>query len=378
MRIIAQSTITATEVAIRTLWAEADDEPLIMPSQLTHMVGGADAAVVQAIITWAQRSARRQISTFMDEPTQADKFVQRLPTLVAGLCARVVAARNGDTNLTTPFRKAALNRLDVLQGVRPRGAFRGPSAEVVCADHLGRSAPYLFSVPDERGGARLRPRENFKTLARWLLDLVVPKPYRNDFDLEASDAIGAMLFELFKNTEDHALVDAGNDLLEISIRGLATKHHSLSPDILVEIVQDYTPLASYCETLAPPEGAVHTHIFELSVFDSGPGFATSWTKRALHALTLEEEEQAVRRCFGVGSAKGHDRFGQGLPHVLKLLQKQRGFLRLRTGRLSFYADFSKPDVEGDLTALQRYDSDDGDALGAVSGSLLTILIPMRR
>src|SRR3546814_12046094 len=85
--------------------------------------------------------------------------------------------------------------------------------------------------------------------------------------------------------------------------------------------------------------ATQIHLFELSILDSGPGFASTWTKTSLAQLSDNEEETAVRACFGTGSAKGQDRFGEGLPHVLRVLRRQGGFLRLRTGGQSFYLDW---------------------------------------
>ena len=57
-------------------------------------------------------------------------------------------------------------------------------------------------------------------------------------------------------------------------------------------------------------------------------------------MSLSEEEGFTRTCFESGSSKRQERSGQGC-HILRLLHAQGGFLRLRTGRLSFFMDFSK-------------------------------------
>ena len=378
MQIAARSTIPACERALRQLDELAGDEPLRLPSNIRHLVGGAEATLAQAIITWAQRSANRKLETFMSSEAQIDDFVRRLPGLVAALCASQAVGTQAEDSIFELLRSAALARLDQLQSTRPKQGYRGQSAEIVCADHLGRGAPYLLYMPDQRGGSCLRPRENFRELTRWLLQGAIPREYRAQIDLEATDAIGAMLFELFKNTEDHALIDAAGDLLDISIRAIKTKHHAITPNELRRIVEEFRPLATYCETLMPPEGAAQTHLFEVSILDSGPGFAVTWSGRPLDQLSHEEEESAVRACFGRGSAKRQSHFGEGLPHVLRLLRRQSGFLRLRTGRLSFYIDFSARDEPEGAAALRRHELGDVHGLAPVSGSLLTILIPMRR
>lgn len=377
VRITAQSTIAASERALDSLAQAPVGKALRLPSNIRHLAGGAEAALAQVIISWAQQNPDASLETFIQSPEQIDDFVRRLPGLIAGLCAEKATGLGQASSIAPALRSAALARLDQLQSERPKQGYRGASAEIVCADHLGRDTPYLLYLPGVRGSLGLRPRENFRDLASWLLRGAVRGSYRARVPTDAAEAIGAMLFEIFKNTEDHALTNVVGDLLDVSIRAIKTNHHAIAPEQLARIVGEYTPLATYCEALKVPQGAVYTHLFELSVLDSGPGFAATWTGAVLDDLSIEDEERAVRACFGKGSAKGQSRFGEGLPHVLRLLRRQKGFLRLRTGRLSFFIDFSTEAQDADYT-LRRYQQADLAALAPVVGSLLTILIPMQR
>lgn len=377
MRIAAESTIAACEQALRDLAASDQIESLQLPKNIRYLAGGAEVALTQVIISWAQSKPGACLETYLTSDDQVTDFVRRLSGLVAGLSATQAAGRSG-ISILADLQQAALSRLERLQSDRPKIGYRGSSVEVVCADHLGRGAPYLLYLPTRSDEPQLRPRENFRDLAQWLLQRTIPREYRSLFDAEASDAIGGMLFEIFKNTEDHALVDASGDLLDVSIRAIKTNHIAATPESLERVVESFPPLATFSGSLRPPRDAAQTHLFELSVLDSGPGFATTWTKRPLHLLSIEEEERAVRSCFGRGSAKGESRFGEGLPHVLRLLRRQQGFLRLRTGRLSLYADFSEQTETHDGAYLSRYAPENAAELAPVAGSLLTILIPMRR
>jgi hypothetical protein len=242
------------------------------------------------IISWAQRNPNAGLETFIGSPAQIDDFVRRLPGLVAALCAKEVTGPGKAQSVTKELKEAALARLKLIQSARPKDGYRGPSAEIVCADHLGRDAPYLLYQPDTHEGPSLRSRENFRDLAGWLLRGAIRGSYRHHVPSDAGEAIGAMLFEIFKNTEDHALTDSVGDMLDVSIRAIKTNHHSVAPDDLTRIVGDYAPLAAYCEALPVPPGAVQTHLFELSVLDSGPGFAATWTRSRLQDLSLEEEK----------------------------------------------------------------------------------------
>jgi hypothetical protein len=382
VRIAAQSTIAASERALSELIEAPTEEALKLPTHVSHLAGGAEASLAQIIVTWAQRAHPRRLETFIASPgdKQIVDFVRRLTGLVAALCADEIAGVTPDIDVTRAVTTAALERLDQLSGPRPTSAYRGPSAEIVCADHIGRGTPYLLYQRSAKGGFELRSRENFRVLAGWLLRKAIPAVYLETLDPAAGDAIGGMLYELFKNTEDHALVDGRGDLLNTSIRALKTNHFGIVPAELLRIVEDVPPIASYCRSLTAQAGGVQTHLFELSVFDSGPGFAATWTGRSLEELSDAEEECAVRHCFGRGSTKrgkGESRFGEGLPHVMRMLQKERGFLRLRTGRISLFADYSRPNQPTEASALQRF-RPDGDEFARVAGSLLTLMVPMSR
>jgi hypothetical protein len=377
MRIAAESTIAACEQALRELAASDQLESLQLPKNIRYLAGGAEVALTQVIVSWAQSKPGACLETYLTADDQVTDFVRRLSGLVAGLSATHAVGRSG-MSILADLQQSALSRLERLQGDRPKIGYRGSSVEIVCADHLGRGTPYLLYLPTRSDEPQLRPRENFRDLAQWLLRRTIPREYRPLFDAEASDAIGGMLFEIFKNTEDHALVDASGDLLDVSIRAIKTNHIAATPESLERVVESFPPLATFSTSLRPPRDAAQTHLFELSVLDSGPGFAPTWTKRPLHLLSIDEEERAVRECFGRGSAKGESRFGEGLPHVLRLLRRQQGFLRLRTGRLSLYADFSAQAGGNDGAYLSRYAPEHAAELAPVAGSLLTILIPMRR
>lgn len=162
-------------------------------------------------------------------------------------------------------------RRNQLQSAWLKQGYRGASAEIVCADHLSLDTPYLLYLFNAHSGSALRPRENFRDLASWLLRGAIRGSYRDNVPPDTAEAIGAMLFEILKNAEEHALTNVEGDMLDVSIRAIKTNHHAIAPNQLARIVGEYTPLARYCEALTVPQGAVYTHLFELSVLDSRPG-----------------------------------------------------------------------------------------------------------
>jgi hypothetical protein len=379
VRIAAESTIAASEAALSEVAASSGNERLILPHNLRHLAAGGEAALTQAILSWAQSNPEGILETYTETPEQMEGLVRRLPGLTAALCSRRASGIDGES-IFTALRKVALDRLRQLQGRNPKDAYRGPSAEIVCADHLGLDSPYLLYQPDLSGAAGLRSREKFRELAHWLLRKTIPDVFWAELDLhESSNAIGSMLYEVFKNTDEHALLNIEGNVLDISIRAIKTNYHAIRTDNLNAIVRDFPPLAKYCASLKRLGNDDRMQLFEISVLDSGPGFAATWRGQGYDQMDLHEEEAATRACFGSGSAKRQDRFGEGLPHVLRLLNRQRGFLRLRTGRLSFFIDFSEQtDGEAPQDALELIDPPAGAGMALVAGSLLSILIPLRR
>lgn len=372
------ATIPAIEAALRGLAAGNRQERLKLPMNIRHVVGGGEAALTQLAITWAQTRPDPILETFIESEQQVTEFVRRLTGLVASLCSVDTLSHRGGGSISEAVRSAALARLAILQSGKPSGAFRGSSVEIPCVDHLGKDSPYLLcsSAPGEE--PRLRPRSAFTDLAAYLLGRTVPEQYQRFIDTETPDALGSMIFELFKNTQDHGQVDDQGNMPAISVRAIKTMHYAIRTDHLQDMVSDYPALARFCETLRPPRRARQTHLFELSVLDSGPGFAVSRLHRPLSEITREVEEAAVRECFTEFSSKGSSRFGQGLPHVLRLLARERGFLRLRTGRVSLHADFSDERGTPPAENLESYVPDSQEQLAPVSGSLMTVLIPLRR
>lgn len=377
VRIPTLSSLASIEQVLRKIAGAPESEPLVLPQNLRHFGCGGEAALSQMLVTWAQQRSVATLKTYVQAPEQIEELVRRLPGLTGSLCAGAVMGFGKVGEITHEVRAAALARLAVLSSSKPTEAYRGSSVEILCADHLGLNAPYLLYQADQGNVPRLRSRESFSLLASWLLKQTVPKTYQDSIAPAIADALSGMMFELFKNTEEHGQVDAFGNILSMSIRAIKTVHHAITPETLLRIVADYPPLAHYCQSLETAEGAAQTHMFELSVLDSGPGFAVSRSGRKLVELDLDEEEAAVRECFTNFSAKISSRFGQGLPHVLRVLHQERGFLRLRTGRLSIHADFSGANAEEGPEALQVFRPDNG-ALAPVSGSLLTVILPLRR
>lgn len=373
LKVPVSATIPAIENCVRELGSSQTQPFLQLPKELKHQQGGGVAALAQLLITWA-RQREGPVKAWLTEPQEIQDFVRQLPGLVASLTAKQITSGKDGTDLSAIASRDASERIAIMQHRKPHPAFRGRVCEIVCADHIGYDTPYAFYHPGDR---RVREREEFDKLAQWLLNkTILTDSYHKNLPNDLAPRLGGMVYELIKNTEEHGRIALSGDQLPFSLRGLRTQHHALTPQALQRVTDKYPKLKAFCDSLQPPREASQVHFFELSVFDSGVGFASSWTGRAIDSLGVEEERDAVLRCFLKGeTTKGSRRFGQGLSQVLGLLQELGGFLRLRTGRTILHRHFeSAPTVSPPL--LSERDMEIGAP--AVEGSVLTLLLPLWR
>lgn len=118
VQISAQSMIATSELALDCLARAPAGASLRLPSNFRHLAGGAEAALAQVIISWAQQNPGGQLETFIESSSQIDDFVRRLPGLVAGLCASKATALRHQPRLR---RRSVTLRSCAVTSYRVRG-----------------------------------------------------------------------------------------------------------------------------------------------------------------------------------------------------------------------------------------------------------------
>ena len=208
---------------------------------------------------------------------------------------------------------------------------------VVCADNLGAGSP-----PDlyDTSSAKLRSREDFETLILNALGPQISPSANKAGHYQYVNAIGVIVAELFENTDMHARLDLdGTPLKQNCLRGVMFKriHIDVSPDRTV------------------PKGASPKRVdcFEISVFDSGVGYYSSYTKKPTEdaGIDLTEEWKVLHNCLERHyhpelSDKRSGHRAMGLYEVLRSIQSAKGRIEIRTGRLYAYRTF----LDGELQA----------------------------
>lgn len=160
---------------------------------------------------------------------------------------------------------------------------------------------------------------------------------------ESFDDLLRILWELLRNTNDHARKDYLNETqLSPNTRGLFIRMHQSSKNNFVDQA-DHDGIRSYYKRTLPDGNNIF--ILEISVFDSGPGLVKrflgkDWTGQVL----IDEDIVTIKKCLVKGQTSVKDlegiNKGFGLDDVLNLLNKKKGFLKIRTGRVSLYRDLN--------------------------------------
>lgn len=270
------------------------------------------------------------------------------------------------------------------------------SSYILCLDS------YLQDLPrqlyPQKGVDKLADWDGFKKVIDGLIKSVASESNVKGKINERADSISTIIFELFKNTHDHARLNTTG--VGDSIRGLYSRYYSIE-ELRASISGKKKSLLNqaerYVDLLLKPQSQILnkskrdlTGFLELSIFDSGPGLAASWLGCDVTEVSPQEQLNAVMECFGKGrSSLSSDARGYGLWKVLEELKKLKGMIRVRTNRVhalrqyamledSFrekhFEGYSTPQVvmldwrRGLTQKLSDYPS--------VEGTLISVLLPL--
>jgi hypothetical protein len=364
---------------IESVFSELDGAAsytLSVPIENTHQATGGEAALVQAYVSWAQQEATPTCVFNVRRAHRASDLVERLPPLAAALLSDRLSIPSGDLSGDL-IKSAALERLKVLQSRQPREASRGPQIEIVCADHLGWSFPaMLYDWPVDQQ-PQVKRASAMRDLSRLIIATTMATESGRGMTAELVEPISEAIYELFRNTDEHARFDLQGNLVGRSLRILQARRHSISAEVLRQANADAPAIGAYCQRLQPQAGRRQIHLLELSVSDSGPGLGARYAGRSFARTERAEEYQAVLECFRKStSTKARAGAGLGLPNVVALLRKANGFMRLRTGRQSLFADLGleQDRLYGEPPNLGRMFPE--RQIAPAAGTLYTLLFPV--
>lgn len=375
----SRATISSCEEAL----AELEKAPkgldhLVVPTKFRYGSFGAEVSWVQFILSWARRNKNCKLSTFAEESEdlQIEKFTEQMMGLVASLCSSDIRSHRNKTILTDYYKGLAIERLDKLQELRPNAYTKGQKIEVIANDDRGRDAPASLYSKKVNGRRELGSRPYFIRAASSLIKAILPTEKSITNDPSTDKAVGNLLYETFRNTHEHAKYDIAGNSLRHSFRIMQASYTAGLPDHLKEATKGVDPLQRYVSGFQSAEQKTQLTFLTLSILDSGPGFAQTYTLSPLKKLAFRNELEVTKNCFTSATRRHRPEYGLGLQLVREYLRQQRGFLRLRTGRVSLYYDGNLDKNLNDPIPLKLWTTTGAHQVAPVEGSLVSMHIPV--
>jgi hypothetical protein len=222
---------------------------------------------------------------------------------------------------------------------RLRGDFFTDNQILLCGDARGHGRPLDLY---DRLSNGLRSREDIETTVLGVLSPQLNSAEAASQKFALAGALAVIVAELFENTHLHGRLDlAKTPIGPDAMRGLVFKR------IAVTLPAHQKSGRSVAAREVPG--------LEVSIFDSGMGYFSSYSRRTLDASTdLDEEWKIMHMCFSRHfdpeqvDHRQRQR-GMGLYEVLRALQELKGSIEVRTGRLFAYRSF----FEGELLPQMR-------------------------
>ncbi|MHC9010657.1 hypothetical protein ACYX79_03345 [Stenotrophomonas rhizophila] len=356
------------------------DQELTLPAQL-YLDGGLGSAA-QAVQVLSQLSidTDQDLSIQVkDEALATEPSRRRLAETLHGMAALYFAnsAALSDTVISRrDLRQTLVPRLLAMRSQNYKTLDQKKSASLCFL--MGSKNEFLPSVYSASEPRTVRSRSEFLIAFRRMLNSLDPERDESFLTEGAENYLNTLVHELFLNADEHGSIDAYGNRLRQGMRGIHMQLTSMvsAPDVARDAGED-NALRFYLATL-PLHGSFESEdnatLLEMSVFDTGPGMGLSWLSRISDAKTyddfeLEEELEAVKTCFKKqATTRSSVVRGQGLPTVLRALNRLNAFMTVRTGRTSLYQDFSLVDSD-EFHPYQRFSNEE---LPLISGTSFTI------
>lgn len=367
----------------------------------------AEASIVQWLATWTQ-SLHGRVLIEPSTPDSASDTLKRismtLPGALLGMLddqALIDIPRSALARYKDAFFKQQRSWPDL--NVQDR-------ASLLCLDNVPPTIGLPLQLYPVGQANRVASREQFENLVDKLIRAVTAEENIRGAINDHRDRLTTILHELFKNTHDHARTTVDMRALPLSIRGPYARFYTAEELAYTappkkedkegnEIFPDLNQAERYASYFVREKVATAKRmkagdpprffgLLELSVFDTGPGFAATYLKNKFSGSSVQDQFDAVLGCFSTGRSSTSDPSrGYGLWKVLRDLRELKGFIRVRTNRIHVYRDFAwytDMFMQSDIVAPEERMMDwrrgitqkISDDYGDMRGAHVTVLIPL--
>lgn len=253
-------------------------------------------------------------------------------------------------------------------------------------DHLSKNKG-LIRLLENQNGFNDNEEQITKNIKKILLNNVLTFNKNNQLEFEEIIGdIGAIVYELTKNTYEWGRTDANLIDIKSSIRGVYFRFHINKNEKIIEEFQN-TPLNHFFKHPFILENCINEqnqiYYLEIVVFDSGVGFIDKFNQRnGLNDLEIIKKCLVKNQTSSTSNLKSKK--GLGLDRILNILNK-KGFVRISTDRYCVYRDLIKDNYKPidteqlDKLKLDDWNGNDFNTENIVrsQGSYISILYPFK-
>jgi hypothetical protein len=332
---------------------------------------GIEALVVQAISTWARNSKTAIARTYVSVDDDTQGFSE-LTRHFAGMAYLAMADRiylsDGETLVTK--RKAfdsAKSTIDLISKMQLKNAFKGRKVFFPCLKPSEKNGMiYPLYMRDQ-----VAPLPAFASLVKYTLETILTEDKLKSINPIHIENLSNIVYQLFKNTHEHGSRDESGNIYTHDARGVNFNVFSYKIEDVGQMIGENEQLENYFTSLydSKPNSELISFL-EISIIDSGIGYAMSWLgKQKGEQLQKDEEILATLKCFKKhSSTKMTSSSGNGLYTVIESVKNLKGMFRLRTGaiRVDWSSDQESEIHEGSITYTNS----------RVVGTVFTVIVPI--
>jgi hypothetical protein len=343
-------------------------------------------AFIQFFATWVRNPKSGKLKLPLEPNSTSHQITEYLndnelayPCIALSWEKEIVDSQNNNIKLS--LRDPSKNYFDKMDFL----ALKGLSVPLFCFDHdkSGRGlSKYFYTqtkqfVSEDNLGFNLF--RAFQKIGTFNVQV-----FRNSIkdNLSAFDGI---IHELFYNTHEHARTNEDGHNLYPNIRALYLKFHKKQPLKYIEQYRNSPSIVEYFQSDFQMNKSDELYFVEISVVDSGPGFAKRFLNVSEYNFSIEDEVEVIKKCLyrHNTSAKGlaSETKGVGLDRVLQTLDR-KGFIRIKSGRVDICRNMVSNNYEHPLNpeeiVVKDWKNNNADFIEhpAAQGSLISILYPL--
>lgn len=363
---------------------DLDDITLVIPNSINKYTFGLLAELLKLIITLNKKSSVKTLKIDVESKNLDSLYDQEYAYPIISLLwntSEFIDKHNLD--IKTILR---VKQNDFFKIMNSLSKIKGNKYTLTNTDHLSKNNGLIRLLENSNGfndDEELINNSIKKIFTNNILTF--NKNNKNEIENIIED-IGAIVYELAKNTYEWGKTDSNLIEISSSIRGVYFRFHINNSDKIIEEFKN-TPLKSFFQHPLILENCINKqnqiYYLEILVFDSGIGFIDKF-----HQKNNITDLEIIKKCLVKNQTSSTSNLkskkGIGLDRILNILNN-KGFVRISTDKYCVYRDLIKDNyIPIDIQQLDKLKLDDWNnnnfntnEVNKSQGSYISILYPFK-